>query len=184
VSIRNAALCRPIHSMVGFIWIPMLHLAKKTLTALRCGKSTTCIKLSGPRRVEPGAMWTKPVHFPTSWPPLPGSTRFPTRLCPPPPAFGSLLPAFIGSLSRVPFPYPCFLRVSPVAKDFFRFRLSDSIFMFFIRLSASIESHSWVESVSYGMIDTLFLKSPFSSKNPHSTQYPCGFYDFSKNEFF
>jgi len=34
------------------------------------------------------------------------------------------------------------------------------------------------------MIDTIFPKSPFSSKNTSSTQYPCGFYDFSKIAFF
>jgi len=28
-----------------------------------------------------------------------------------------------------------------------------------------------------------FLKTPFSSKNPHSIQYPRAFYDFSKNGF-
>jgi hypothetical protein len=65
----------PPQSVVGSIWIPLLHLAKKTLTALRCGKSTTCIKLSGPRRVEPGTMWAKPVHFPAIFPPFPTSAR-------------------------------------------------------------------------------------------------------------
>jgi hypothetical protein len=71
-----------------------------------------------------------------------------------------------------------------VVNGFFRFRLSDSIFILFIRLSASIESVPGVESVTYGMIDTLFPKSPFPSKNTRSTQYPCGFYDFSKIAFF
>jgi hypothetical protein len=56
--------------------------------------------------------------------------------------------------------------------------------MLFIRLSTSIESVPGVESVTYGMIDTIFQKSIFSSKNPNSTQYPCGFYDFSKIAIF
>src|SRR5882724_3748562 len=59
--------------------------SQKSLTALRCGKSTTCVETSGKRRVEPVSKWEKPVCFPISCPPLPRLTRLPTHLFPPPP---------------------------------------------------------------------------------------------------
>jgi hypothetical protein len=58
---------------------PPSTLNQKTLNRLRSGKSTTCVGLSGPRRVELGSKRAKPVHFPTS-------TRLPTHLCPIPTA--------------------------------------------------------------------------------------------------
>ena len=41
-----------------------------------------------------------------------------------------------------------------------------------------------VESVTYGMIDTLFLKMDFPAKNTRFNQYSCGFYDFTENVIF
>jgi hypothetical protein len=41
-----------------------------------------------------------------------------------------------------------------------------------------------VESVTYGMIDTLFLKMDFPAKNMRFNQCSSGFYDFSKIAFF
>src|SRR5260221_12759883 len=52
-----------------------LALPRKMLTTYIRGKSTTCVESCGKRWVKAVSKWEKPVHFPTSCPPMVGKPR-------------------------------------------------------------------------------------------------------------